>query len=304
MAFTSTNYIPTIWSPLVQGALYANTCLSQIANTNWEGEIKNYGDTVKIRLIPHLTIRDYDPDVDLTAEDPTKSLVELLIDKGKYYNFNAEYVEVKQSDIPFIKKFADGAGIDMKVAIEKAIFADIYTDADADNAGATAGAINGNINLGTAAAPVSITAANVVEKVTDLSLVLDEQNLPMMDRWGLLPAWVHRLLTQSDAFEANTSGNSKSALLMGKIGEFSNLNLYNSNTLHTADTAASGDGTAQQFDIIAGHKSALTFASQLLISSEKIKAEKRFKDYYRGLHVYGYEVVRPVGLVHAVWKKG
>ena len=304
MAFTSTNYIPEIWSPLTQAALYANTCLSKIANTDWEGEIKAYGDTVHVRLIPHLTINTYTPGEDLTAEDPTKAMVDLLIDKGKYYNFNAEYVEVKQSDIPFIQKFATSAGIDMKVSIETDIFADIYTDAAAANAGATAGAINGNVNLGTSATPVSVTAANIVESMTNLSLILDEQNLPLMDRYAIIPAWAYRLLTRTDAFNANESGDAKSALRVGKVGEFSNLTIYNSNTLNSTLTTASGDGTAKQFDIIAGHKSALTFASQLVIDAEKIKAEKRFLDYYRGLNVYGYEVVRPEGLVHAVWKSG
>lgn len=303
MALTQTAYIPVLYSPIMVAALYANTCLSMIANTNYEGEIKEMGNKVKVRITPHITINDYDPTVNLTSDDPTKASIDLNIDKGKYFMFPAEYVEVKQSDIPFVEKFAESAGIDMKVEIETDVFADIYSDAPAENAGATAGLLSGNINLGTAAAPLSITKTTIIGAIADLSLVLDEQNVPEADRWLILPSWAHSILIQHEEFRANSSGDNKSALRMGKVGDFNNFTIYKSNTLHTADTDAS-DGNTKQVDVIAGHKDSLTFASQLLISNEKIKSELKFQDYYRGLHVFGYKVVQPESLTHAIWVRG
>lgn len=303
MGFKSHSYIPTLYAPILMAALYSNTCLSEISNTDYEGQIKEYGDTVKIRLTPHLTIRDYDPDIPLISETPGKISLELKINKGKYYNFDAEYIEVKQSDIPFVVKFAAAAGIDMKVEIEKDVFADIYTDADALNAGDVAGKLSGNVNLGTAASPLLVTKSNIVSFIADQKLVLDEQNVQNADRFSIIPAWGENLLIQCDEFSAEKSGDAKSALRVGKIGDFSGFSIYKSNTLHTAATDDSTDGNAKQFDLIAGHKSALTFATQLLVEEEKIKDKDYFKDYYRGLNVFGYKVVRPVALVHSVWKR-
>ena len=315
MAFTSTSFIPTVYSSNMVAALYANTCLSQIANTDYEGEIKEHGDTVKIRLTPHINIYDYTPGVDLESDSPAKNSIDLLINKGKYFNFPAEYVEVKQSDIPLVAQFAKGAGLDMKIEIEKGVFADIYTDAPAENSGANAGKLSGCFNLGTSDSPLLITKTNIIESISNLSTVLDEQDVPVTDRWCLLPSWAHGLLQQCDEFSAEKSGDDKSALRLGKIGNFSNFDIYKSNTLNRTNimsedsSSASGSSSftpeliGQKVDIIAGHKSALTFATQLLVDGEKVKNPKRFEDYHRGLQVYGYKVAQPKALVHSVWRK-
>jgi len=303
MALNSTAFIPQVWSSLMVAALYASTTLSMIANTNYEGEIKEQGNVVKVRITPHITIRDYTPGVDLEIDEPTKALIDLDIDKAKYFNFPAEYVEVKQSDIPFVAKFAESAGKDMKIAIEQGVYADIYSDAPAANSGTGAGLISGNLDLGTAAAPVSITALNIVQSITDLQLVLDEQNVPVEDRWLILPSWAHSILIPNDAFAANTSGDDKSALRKGKVGDFSGFSIYKSNNLRTVATLASGDD-ATQTNVIFGHKDSLTFATQLLINSEKVTSEHQFTDYYRGLHVYGYLVCQPESFGAAVWTRG
>ena len=304
MTFISTAFIPDVFSPLMVAALYSNTCLSKIANTNYEGEISDKGDTVKIRLTPHITTRDYDPAVDLIPDDPTKASIDLLIDKGKYFMFPAEYVEVKQSDIPFVAKFAESAGLDMKIQIEKDVFADIYSDAPVANSGLTAGLISGNLNLGTATAPLSVTTLNVVQYIANMQLVLDEQDVPDMGRWLILPSWAHSILTTNSEFAANTSGDDKSALRLGKVGNFSGFEIYKSNTLRTTPTADSTDGNATQSDVIFGHKDSLTFASQLVIKQEKISRELRFSEYFRGLHVFGYKIVQPASFGHSVWTRG
>jgi len=301
---TQTDYIPVVYSPLMVAALYANTCLSKIANTNYEGEIKEMGNQVKIRITPHVTIRDYVAADDLIAETIAKASIDLDIDRGKYFMFPAEYVEVKQSDIHFVEVFAESAGIDMKVQIETDIFADIYSDAATGNYGAAAGLISGDINLGTSAAPLSVTKTTIIGAIADLSLCLDEQNVPEADRWLVLPSWAHSILIQHEEFRANSSGDDKSALRLGKVGNFNNFDIYKSNTLNTTATDDSTDGATKQVDIIAGHKDALTFASQLLITNEKIKSELKFQDYYRGLHVFGFKVCQPKSLIHAVWVRG
>ena len=135
----SGTYIPEIWSGKLLQKFYAATCLSKIANTDYEGEITAQGDKVIIRTVPDITISDYVKGAGLTVQDPTPGKVELLIDKGKYFAFNVYRVDEKQGDINFMEKGSDDAGYQMKITIERSIFADIPVDADAANKGLTAG---------------------------------------------------------------------------------------------------------------------------------------------------------------------
>src|SRR5690606_35786982 len=81
----SGTFIPEIWSGKLIEKFYASTVLAAISNTDYEGEIKGYGDKVIIRTKPTITINDYRADGALTFERPASNIVELLIDKGKYF---------------------------------------------------------------------------------------------------------------------------------------------------------------------------------------------------------------------------
>ena len=55
----SGTFIPQLWSQKLNAKFYANTMMTEIANTDWEGEIANQGDTITIRTAPSITINDY-----------------------------------------------------------------------------------------------------------------------------------------------------------------------------------------------------------------------------------------------------
>src|SRR6187399_1707251 len=92
-------FIPEIWSGKLVEKFYDATVLAAISNTDYEGEIKNQGDTVKIRTKPTVTIKDYKADGLLELERPKGSVIDLLIDKGKYFNTILDDVMEVQSDI-------------------------------------------------------------------------------------------------------------------------------------------------------------------------------------------------------------
>src|SRR5215467_11694451 len=79
-------FIPEIWSGKLLEKFYAATVLSGIANTDYEGEIKNQGDVVHIRTKPTITIRDYQVNQDLVVERPSSNIVDFTIDFAKYFN--------------------------------------------------------------------------------------------------------------------------------------------------------------------------------------------------------------------------
>jgi hypothetical protein len=289
----SATLIPEIWAPKFLMKFYESTVLNEIANTDYEGEIKSQGDTVHINQIPDIEIVDHVKGQELDYERPQSQVIDLLIDKGKAYRFVCSDIDKKQSALNFMEKWTADAAKQMKIAIERAIYADIYSDADSANAGNSAGLLSQNIALGATGTPVQVTEANIVEYILRMGLALDEQDVPADERYCILPANMCKLLKDSDLKDASLAGDGKtSSLITGKIGMIDRFDIYNSNLL-TLTT----DGANTVANIIAGHKVALTFASQL-VENEVIRAEKEFADYARGLQVYGYKVVKPTALVH------
>src|SRR5215475_6060588 len=111
-------FIPEIWSGKLIEKFYAATVLAAISNTDYEGEIKSKGDTVKIRTKPTVTIKDYRADGLLELERPKGSVLDLLIDKGKYFNTILDDVMEVQSDLNNMSMWSDDAAEQMKIKID------------------------------------------------------------------------------------------------------------------------------------------------------------------------------------------
>ena len=284
----SGTYTPEKWAAKTIRKFYAQTFLTKITNTDYEGEITSFGDKVHMRVIPDITVSDYIIGAGLAYENPAPSDLELLIDKGKSYSFNANLVQVKQDDISFINKFTEDAADQMKVAIERAFLADVYTGAHADNKGAAAGAISGNIDLGTANAAEKPTKADILEFVANIKQVLSENECPPDGRYIVLSASFVNLLEKSDLKNASFSGDGKSMAKTGFMGNLSGMDVYESNLLSIVTDPTDGATT----NVIAGHPYAITFATQLT-ENEHLKNPWDFGDLYRGLQVYGYKVIKP-----------
>jgi hypothetical protein len=278
-------FIPEIWSGKLLEKFYSATVLSAIANTDYEGEIKNKGDKVKIRQKPTITIRDYEVDQNLTVDRPSSNLLEFTIDYAKYFNLVLDDVMEVQSDINLLNAWAEDASEQMKIVIDTAVLGLISAGIDADNKGTTAGHISNNINLGTTAAPISLTPANILNYIVDLGTVLDEYNIPETGRWLIIPPWAAGMIKKSDLRNASISGDGVTLLRNGRLGMIDRFTLYSSNLLPTAT-----EGSDTAFRVFAGHKHGLTFASQLS-KVQTLQSENTFGQLLRGLQVYGFKVL-------------
>lgn len=283
-------FIPEIWSGKLQVKFYKSTVLGEITNNDWEGEIKGMGDTVHIRSIPTITINNYSKGQTLTTETPTSTPIDLSIDKGKYFAVVVDDVDVVQADVKLMDIFSNDASEQMKIAVDNDVLNNVAADAAAANKGPTAGAISGDINLGDTGAPIHITVNNVLEKILDVGLVLDEQNVPEDGRWMVIPSWMAPLLKNSDLKQAYLTGDDTSPLRNGKIGMIDRFTLFVSNNINVvADTV-------DAWHVIAGTRDAISFASQIT-NVETLRSTTTFGDIVRGLNVYGYSVVKPEALV-------
>jgi hypothetical protein len=278
-------FIPSIWAGKLIEKFYASTVLAAIANTDYEGDIKNFGDTVNIRTKPTITINAYDADQALAVQRPSSNIVTLKINEGKYFNTVLDDVMEVQSDINQLSMWSDDAAEQLKISIDTDILGQIKDSASAYNKGATAGKITGSINLGVAGTPLVLTQANILDTFVDAGTCLDEQNIPETGRWMIIPAWAAGMIKKSALANASISGDGVSLLRNGRLGMIDRFTLYASNLLPTGT-----EGSATSFYIYFGHSHGLTFASQLS-KIETLRSEQTFGTLLRGLQVYGYKTV-------------
>lgn len=292
----SGNFIPEIWSGKLIENFYDATVLASISNTDYEGEIRQMGDTVNIRTTPEITIKTYVKGQTLSVENPDKPKLQLVIDKGEYFACIEDDVDKVQSDIQLMDTWSKDASERMKIKIDQRVLTDILPDIAATNKGANAGRISGNINLGTTGTPAALTKDGntstipVLDYLVDLGTVLDEANCPEGDRFVVIPAKMAGMIKKSELRDASISGDGTSILRNGRLGMIDRFTVYMSHNL----SVSSG-----KFSIIAGHKMGFTFASQMT-NMETLRSETTFGNIIRGLQVYGYKVVKPEALAMGV----
>ena len=280
------NFIPEIWSGKLIENFYDATVLSAISNTDYEGEIRNMGDTVNIRTTPEITIQTYVKGQTLSVENPDKAKLQLVIDKGEYFACVEDDVDQVQTDMNLMDMWSKDASERMKIKIDQRVLTDLLPDVSANNKGQTAGAISGNIDLGVAGTPEALTTSNVIGKIVDMGTVLDEANCPEQNRFLVIPAKMAGLIKQSDLKDASITGDGSTPLRNGRLGMIDRFTVYVSHNL-----VKSGN----EFSVIGGHTMGFTFASQMT-NMETIRSETTFGNIIRGLQVYGYKVVKPEAL--------
>lgn len=262
-------FIPELWAARLMYALDKSHVAANLVNRNYEGQIRQQGDTVHINSIGAVTVNDYtrntdidDPEV-LTTTDQT-----LEINQSKYFNFQIDDVDAAQA-----------AGDMMDTAMGRAAYA-LNDTSDSFLLGViAAGADSGNI-IGSSAAE-TLTSDNVYEKIVALRTILDKQNVPNTGRYIVVPPEVYALLLMDDRFvKASDGGTANATLLNGEVGKVAGFTVYMSNNVpYSVDT----------WSIPASVAYSTTFAEQI-VSTEAYRMEKRFADAVKGLHVYGAKV--------------
>lgn len=309
------SFIPTLWSGKLLAKFYQNTMLSEICNTDYEGELKNKGDTIRIRTAPSITINDYTgAGSTLSTEVPTPIFQDMQVDQAKYFSVQTNDVLAQQADMDLMNMFTEDAAKQMKIAIENEVFFNNFVTEGpaAANEGANAGALSAAYDLGSDTAPLNeATPENVLQGILRMSSALDEQNVPEDGRWLIISPRERNLLMQSNIAQAYFSGDSSSIIRTGKIGMLDRFTVYVSNLLPKGttdkalvsglDAVASGGaavGSKPRRLMVAGTNHACSFA-MTISKTEPLRNQTDFGDIVRGLAVYGRKVVKNDALVVA-----
>lgn len=307
-------FIPTLWSGKLLAKFYQNTILAEVTNTDYEGELKNQGDTVRIRLAPSISIQDYTVGQNLSYEVPTPIFQDMQVNKGKYFGVQVNDVLAYQSDMDLMNMFTEDAAKQLKIAIENEVFFNSFITEGpaAANEGGAAGAISAAYDLGTDVAPIDqATPENVLNTILRMATVLDEQNVPEDGRFLIISPFDRQLLMQSNIAQAYFTGDQSSTIRTGKIGMLDRFTVYVSNLLPKGEagkalvpglSATSGGATVTNAKarrvMVAGTKQATSFA-MTVDKTEPLRNQTDFGDIVRGLAVYGRKVVKPEALVVA-----
>jgi hypothetical protein len=271
------NFIPQIWSAQLLANLRKSLVFGQegVVNKNYEGEISGFGSSVRINSIGAITIGDYTKNGTINLQQLDDETQVLNIDQQKYFNFMIDDIDKAQQNPKVMGQAMSDAAYGLRDKADQYI-AGLFNGA-ADGIGGSGG--------------VQVTSSTIYEQLTDLGVLLDEQNAPSEGRWVILPPWVHGKLAQDEKFIATGSAQAEDRLVNGMVGRAAGFNIFASNNVKKEVVT----GT-DVWRIMAGTNQAISFAEQIM-SVEAFRPEGRFADAVKGLYVYGAKVVRSECLV-------
>ena len=263
-------FVPQLWSARLLAHLDKNLILGNLVNHDYEGEIANYGDTVKINQISDISVKDYVKGTDLEYEDTDGTPTELKIDQQKYFAFKVEDIDTAQANIPLVDRAMDRASYKLRDSVDQ------HVAAHSAQAG---------IQL---AATALTTPESAYSAMVALAVAFDTENVPDAGRWVVVPPWVYGLILKDSRFIASGVQSAADTLQSGRIGGAANFTVYKSNNLVY-------DITAKTYSVMAGTNAAITLARQI-IKTEPLRLQNSFSDAVRGLLVYGSKVIQPNAL--------
>ena len=108
------NFSPVIYSKKVQSAFRKTSIIEDITNSDYFGEIANFGDTVRIIKEPEITVQEYARGTQVTPQDLTDDDFTLVVDKANYFAFKIDDIEEAHSHVNFESMASDRAGYRLK----------------------------------------------------------------------------------------------------------------------------------------------------------------------------------------------
>lgn len=268
------SFVPQVWAAGLLKTLRDAHVYKQCTNSDYEGEVGDYGSSVKINSLGRVSTFAVTRNADITAAEELDMEGQILIiDQARGFNFAVDDIDKRQARGDF-----------MSEAMTEAAWA-LADDAD----DYIAGVLQAGAGLTVDAATVGVGAGekSIYDKIVEMGLALDEKNTPENGRWCVVPPWGYAMLKVDERFTGFGTDKNRATIRGEAIGMVDNFTIYKSNNVPL-------DGS--EYSIIAGYKGAITFAEQIR-KTEAYQPHLRFNDAVKGLHVYGAKVTRPSNLV-------
>ena len=300
MANNVSAFIPEVWSKkLLRESKELTDFKNNMTNNDWEGEIKNFGDTVRITT-PNASAVAIGSGIVPNTSDVYPDQIIMTIDKTKNFQFKFNDVEQAQSQFNMIEgymaignqKMLDEVNLELEQAVVDA-------------------AVAGDVPMvGTAAAPIATTFDNVNNVFNRIKRLLvqnkalsasgfytfkgsQEQSLQLAPVVTMGPTMYEGLMNSNKLTHPTVAGDD--ILYKGIAGQIAGMKIFQDTNIEkvTAVGLAAGANV-----IIAGTKMGVTFAEQFS-KVEKLRDPQTFADIGRALYLYGYKITNPKSLVVA-----
>lgn len=266
-------FIPEVWAARIEANLFPNSVYQNLFNRNYEGEIRDKGDTVHIGMVGIPSIFDYECGKDLTAAETIEVAdTTLTVDQGKAFNFTVCDVVQVQSAANLLDEATRNAGEAFAVVLDK--YLGTVLAGGTDVAG-----------LGTAAAPLAVTADNAYKTLVAMKTALDKANVPTTGRKVVVPPEFEGLMLMDANRYVRVDTGTEGMAYPGGVYRAAGFDILVSNNVPYEDAK-------KGYTIVATTDASATLAQQIT-KVETYRPEKRFEDAVKGLYVYGAKLLHP-----------
>lgn len=270
------NFVQEIWSTQLLIALRKQYVFLGLTNSNYQGEVNQSTDLVRINTPTALTINSpalgQPGSAVIDYETPLSTQQSLAIDQSLDWAFEVFDIEEVQANVNLTAAYvADGANgaadtVDANIAA-------LYTDAT----------VTESVNQST------YDAGTLQLSLIDAGVALSDANVPSAGRWLVCDPRTIGLIRRT--YGINTSTEFGAGISVnGFIGRVEGFDIFESNNV----VITAGPDVSH---CLAGTNAAITFAMQVAPSVEAIRLIDTYGDGVRSYMQWGRKTVRPTSIV-------
>lgn len=257
-----TTFIPELWAARLLENYRRAAIVTNLFNRNYEGEIRQKGDTVHINSLQGITVKEYTPNEAIEAPEQLTTVDQtLVIDHSRYVNFYLDDVDAAQA-----------SGDLMEAAMRDAA----YRLLDETETYAFGKLVEGATNVN---APGTINNQSIATAIITLKTAMDTKNVPREGRKLIIPPVVEAYLLMNQPIITGTKGEER--LENGFVTRLFGFDIYST--------------TAAGTNMVAMRSADATIAEQIN-QVEAYRPQDRFADAVKGLHLCGAKVTNPDGV--------
>lgn len=274
------NFIPTVWNESIDRELDRLCVFAEDCNRQYEGKVKEKGESVKILGVGKPTIRSIaksarNNDIEGPEEIEDTSVI-MQINQIRYFNYMVGDIDKAQMS---------PSGIMDALATETS--EELASSMDSYIASKVA---DSNVKKLTAT-PTKVTEENVLDILDDaLQLLYENDVKPSTEIVVTVTPRFYKLFKRA---YADKDTNNSGILKNGKVGMYGNATVKMSNNVYKSKTSVDNDTD----NIMIRTKRAVAFV-KALTHTEPYRPEKKFADAVKGFVLFDAKVVRPKEMIN------
>lgn len=271
-------YTNAVFSQLMRRNFDPLSVWYDLVNHKYEKELKNKGDRVVIYQAGDIELKDYVKGQDMVFESPDGNKIEVVLDQQKYYAFQLEDIDVKQSEVKGLgEMYVKRGQLENTLAKDSFISTKIWDGIHDDN-------------LLSTETFTKDKAYNVLTRLMARlhwvgAITANGKGFDGKNPWIVLdPDLFGVVLEAPQTTKPTTAGDETTR--KGTVAQLAGFDIKVSNN---------SDPKAATRKIIAGTTEAFAYVDQ--ISKTQVgRAEKRFATNYSALYLFGGDVIQDKAL--------